>query len=202
MFLVFDFDGTLADTRVPFREAFDEAAYTMGVQPYRKEDEAYLRTLEASDVLRAHGIAPDRFADFTGLLKQGMESRRSQIRLVAGMADALDVLGKLGLPLGLITSNSDALVRAVLAEQIGLFRYMKFDVSIKEKGAALTCAASECSPFGRLHYIGDEIRDLRAAVAAQVDFSAVTWGFNTEAALHEEGCKDFIRHPIELTRIK
>ncbi len=199
MFLVFDFDGTLADTRVPFQDAFNEAARTLDVQTYRKDDDAYLRTLEASEVLHAHGIDPDQFTHFTGLLKQGMESRRAQICLIAGVADALHALGKLGRPLGLITSNSETLVRSVLAEHVVLFRYLRFDVSIKEKGAVLTQAASECSALGPLHYVGDEIRDFRAAIAANVSFSAVTWGFNTEAALREEGCDTFVRLPIELT---
>lgn len=202
MFLVFDFDGTLADTHTAFREAFDEAARMMRVQLFRMQDEDYLRTLEASDVLRAHGILPGQFADFTGLLKQGMESRRSHIRLVPGVDDALFALEKMKIPLGLITSNSESLVRSVLAEQSELFAYLRFDVSINAKAAVLASAASDHAHFGPLQYVGDEIRDFRAAVAANVAFSAVTWGYNTEDSLRKQGCEKFIRHPNEFARIQ
>lgn len=201
LFLVFDFDGTLADTRIAFREAFDEAARIMDVRPFRRDDEDYLRTLEASDVLHAHGIAQEQFADFTHLLKQGMERRHSQIRLIPGIAEALAQLASLDTSLGLITSNSEVLVRAVLEGNSDLFRYMHFDVSMRAKDAALKAAASEGSSFGDLHYVGDEIRDFRAASTANVRFSAVTWGFNTEAALRKEGCQTFIRNPAELLLI-
>ncbi len=201
MFLVFDFDGTLADTRKPFREAFDDAASTMNTRPFRQQDEAYLRTLAASDVLREHGVRPEQFASFTGLLKKSMEARHSQISLFPGIADTLEQLGSLDRPLGLITSNSEFLVRSVLVARTQLFRYLRFDVSIADKGNVLTDAESSCSRFGPLHYIGDEIRDYRAAVEANVEFSAVTWGFNVEAALLKEGCRNFIRQPSELVCI-
>lgn len=201
MFLVFDFDGTLADTRIPFREAFHEAASTMNARPFRQQDEAYLQTLAASDVLREHGVRPEQFASFTGLLKKGMESRHSQISLFPGIADALEELGSLDKPIGLITSNSEFLVRSVLVKHIQLFRYLRFDVSMADKGNVLTEAESACSRFGRLHYVGDEIRDYRAAVDADVEFSAVSWGFNSEAALRKEGCCNFIRQPSEFVSI-
>ena len=198
MFLVFDFDGTLADTRVAFREAFDEAAGSLGVQRFRVEDEAHLRTLEASEVLRAHGIVPAQFSEFTHLLKQGMEARRSEISLVPGIDDVLRQLARMERDVGLITSNSEALVRSVLAESLDAFRYVRFDVAIRTKHTELEAAASECFSLGQLQYIGDEIRDYQAAVAAKVGFTAVTWGFNTEASLRKEGCNSFVNNPGEL----
>ena len=67
----------------------------------------------------------------------------------------------------------------MLPEQIGLFRYLRFDVSMTEKGAVLTSAASECSPFGPLHYIGDEIRDFAQLLRLRTP-SAPSHGASTQ----------------------
>lgn len=200
MFLVFDFDGTLADTRRAFRDSFDEAAKEIGAQSFRVEDEQYLRTLEAAEVLRAHGIEREQFPAFTHRLKEGMEKRHGEISLFPGLGEVLDELVDRGLPIGLITSNSAALVKSVLIFRYAHFTYLRFDVPMSEKDAALMLAASECSSQGSLHYVGDEIRDLRAALKAQVGFTGVTWGFNTEEALRKEGCEDTIHQPTDLLR--
>ena len=198
MLYLFDLDGTLADTREAFQQAFDEAARAINVQSFRRNDEEYLRTLEASDVLRAHGIAAEQFGSFTQFLKEGMAKRESHVQLVSGMGEALDALSGHGIRLGLLTSNAESLARAVLADRISLFTHCQFDVALHAKESALTQAASEGTPRYQLRYFGDEIRDWQAALAADVPFTAMTWGYNTEASLRTEGCTSFVRHPDEL----
>ena len=50
-------------------------------------------------------------------------------------------------------------------------------------------------------YVGDEIRDLRAARKAGVDVIAVTWGLNSHASLSRERPTFLVEKPCELLKV-
>jgi len=50
-------------------------------------------------------------------------------------------------------------------------------------------------------YIGDEVRDIKAAKRAAVSVAAVTWGFNTKEALSKHEPDWLISTPDELAKL-
>ena len=50
-------------------------------------------------------------------------------------------------------------------------------------------------------YVGDETRDVEAAMAAGVDAAAVTWGFQTEALLRSANPRFVLSAPRELVEL-
>jgi phosphoglycolate phosphatase len=196
--VTFDFDGTLGDTYPLFREAFDDAARVLGTTFYRREEEAHIRTLEAMDVLRFHGIPADSVTAFVDLVRRGMDARRRQAALFPGISELLEQLSKTEHSLGLISSNSKQLVEAALGRHFALFGYRLFNVSLKAKGAVLRQAGSSESSKPALCYLGDEIRDAHAAQAAGIPFAGVLWGYNTEASLRQAGCATILRCPADI----
>jgi len=196
MLVVFDFDGTLADTYALFREAFNDAARELNVSPYRIEDEAHIRTLEATDVLRFHGVGPRVAAEFIGLLRKGMDARRDEARLFSGISDVLLHLIQEGQCLALLSSNSPSLIQTSLGELTMHFAIQRFDVPLREKANALRWVSGAKS--SQVCFIGDEIRDASAATEADVPFGAVCWGYNSEAALRKAGAFEILHHPSDI----
>ena len=199
MFVVFDFDGTLADTYPLFRQSFDEVASQFDVSPYRVADEAYIRTLEASNVLRFHGIAPDLMGVFVMRLREGMEKRKEQARLFPGVSEILRRLVANGHSLGILSSNSYSLAVSSLGGLIDVFAHREFDVSLRDKAGALTKLRDSKASDG-ICSIGDEIRDLLAAETAQVPFAAVSWGYNTIASLCSYGLEKVLDQPSDIMK--
>jgi phosphoglycolate phosphatase len=198
LFVAFDFDGTIADTYAIFRQAFNDAAQAMGVQSYRVEDEPHIRSLEAVDVFRLHGIEPPAFAPFVQLLRNGMELRRAQAKMFDGIPEVLNTLLREGIHLGLISSNSRTLVASILGRHFSNFEFQVFDVSLADKVVALKETALRYASAAVMCYVGDEIRDAKAAQAANIPFVSVTWGYNTGTSLRRAGCDMCIDKPGKL----
>ncbi len=199
MFIVFDFDGTIADTYPIFREAFNEAAARFDVSPYRVSDEGYIRTLEASEVLRFHGIEPDLMGVFVMLLREGMEKRKEQAKLFSGVSEIISDLLAEGHSLGILSSNSRSLAATSLGDLMDFFVHRQFDVSLRDKAGALATLRDSKASDG-ICSIGDEIRDLLAAEKTQVPFAAVSWGYNTIDALRSYGLKNVLNHPSDILK--
>jgi phosphoglycolate phosphatase len=198
MLVVFDFDGTLADTYALFRLAFNDAARELNVTPYRTEDEAHIRMLEAADVLRYHGVGSGVAAEFVGLLRKGMEARRDEARLFPGISDVLLHLVQEGQCLALLSSNSPSLIQTSMGQLTMHFPIQRFDVPLGEKASVLRKVSDAKS--SQVCFIGDEIRDASAATEADVPFGAVCWGYNSESALRKAGAVEILHHPSDIER--
>lgn len=201
LFLAFDFDGTVADTFSIFKHAFSEAKEILDVHAHLQMDEEHMRSLEASELLRLHGIVPDNFPRCVKYIREGMERRRTEAKTFGGMPEVLDALATEGFRLALISSNSQMLAESVLQQRISVFHHRAFDVSLSGKTSAIREAADEWGSSERMWYIGDEIRDLRAAQAAKIQFAAVTWGYNSEASLAKAGCREFLHQPSDIVKL-
>jgi phosphoglycolate phosphatase len=198
--VIFDFDGTLADTSQVFVEAFDKAAPAVGAVPYKRNEAAMLKQLDAYDVLQYHGVQPDRVPRFIELMRLEMSSRISGIQLFPNVLSVLSELVSGGHTLAVVTSNSRETVTAVIGEEFDkLFSTTCFNTPIAGKEEALKKLAfeSKVAPSAA-YYVGDELRDFRAASAAGINFIGVSWGFNTAHSLRRAGCPTIIDHLSEL----
>ncbi len=183
--LIFDFDGTLADSFPFFLEQFDTLADTHG---FRRLDRGELETLRGYTVpqLMKHVGLPlwkiPRVAlHFKTLMAQNIE----RIKLFDGMDSALRLLSQQGASLALVTSNSYENARAVLGpENASLIAHYECGASLFGKGGKLKRVLAG-SGFARdeVLCIGDEIRDIEAAHGENLDCAAVAWGYTRLEAL-------------------
>ncbi len=182
--VVFDFDGTLADTMPFFLGNFDSLADIHG---FRRLEKGQLQTLRGMNVqqLMAHvGLSawkvPRVALHFRRLMAEGVHN----IGLFDGIAQMLASLAEGGVKLGLVTSNSRENACAVLGEAARLFSYFECGASLLGKRNRLR-RVGERSGFAaaQMLYVGDELRDLEAARAEQMAFAAVTWGYALPSVL-------------------
>lgn len=196
--LIFDFDGTLADTYPAFERALDAAIPHFGLRTVSPEDVAHLRTLSAREIISHLGIPLWKVPAVGKFIRERMAAE--PLQLFPGIAQALRILSSAALTLAIVSSNSEANVRRVLGPDLSalvaafdcgtsLFgKSSRFKKVIKRTGHT---AAETLT-------IGDELRDAEAAATAGIDFGAVAWGYTTLAGLERTKPKEIFRTSADL----
>lgn len=193
--IIFDFDGTLADTFPSFVRVFDRAADRYGFKRLDRERQGDLRGLDARQIMAHHDIPLWKVPAIARFMRLSMGDDIANIKLFAGIGQALRDLHAQGVVLTVVTSNSPGNVRAVLGpELLALFTHVECGASLFGKAAKVRKVLA-ATGVARQHamLIGDEIRDAKAAADAGVEFGAVAWGFNHVDAL-------IARHPRHVFR--
>lgn len=186
--VVFDFDGTLADTYHWFAGVINGVADRFGFRRIEPEEAERFRGLDARAVIAELGIPlwkmPLIARHMHALAAREMEA----VRLFGGIADVLARLDRHGLVLAIVSSNTEANVRAVLGPLAAHVAHFDCGASLFGKAARLR-AVSKAAGIGpeAMLAIGDEIRDLDAAREAGCAFAAVGWGYTTLDALKARG---------------
>lgn len=198
--LVFDFDGTLADTLEHGRQILNALSEEYGYLSLRAEDVPRAKDMTLREFIRFLRI-PKR--KVPALLKRGTQMLRAtleEIRPHAQMDTAIRELVAEGWRLGILTSNS--------AENVDLFlkrhdmEGFEFISSVskltgKHKHMKAILKTFSLRPEEML-YVGDETRDVKSAHKAKVPVAACTWGYNSAAALKVFAPTFLVHHPEEL----
>lgn len=186
--LIFDFDGTLADSFPWFVGIVNQVADKYRFRRIEEREVDTLRSYDARHLIRHLGIPFWKLPFIARHMKRLMAREIHQIRLFEGMPELLRQLSQRGVQLAMVSSNSVANIRRVLGPEIsGLFKYYECGGSIFGKKAKFrkVLKLSGMSASEAL-CIGDELRDLEAARQAQIAFGAVSWGYTSVEALRAQ----------------
>ena len=182
--IVWDFDGTLADTLALSAMTYNAMAARHGFRPVADLDAA--RSLTARAFLHRHGIPLWRLPALAVEYRTAVREHMPSIRLFDGMADLLRAVCASGRRLGVLSSNAAENIRACLEANGagGLFDFVVGYPRLFGKAVAIRklLRRERVGPREFL-YVGDEVRDVKAARAAGVDVAAVGWGFHTAELL-------------------
>ncbi|NPV77553.1 MAG: HAD hydrolase-like protein [Anaerolineae bacterium] len=183
--VIFDFDGTLANTFPWFLSIMDQIVDRFQLKRLEKENLDDLRSLDIHSLLKSHDIPLWKVATIGRYVRKRMSEDIHQIALFRGVDDLLQALSDAGIQLALVSSNTYQNVRGVLgAENASLIRYYACGVSLFKKQTKFKRILQESGMLpSEALCIGDEIRDLQAASAAKISFGAVSWGYTNIEAL-------------------
>jgi phosphoglycolate phosphatase len=198
--VIFDFDGTLADTFPWFVSVFDEVAVKYGFKRLDLSNVDTLRGLDARQIMRHHQVPFWKVPSIAHHMHTLMKRDIARISIFPGISDALRELAEKGAILAVVTSNSHAnVVRVLGPENTARFSHIECGASLFGKASRLrnVLAAAKVPPGGAI-LIGDEIRDARAAAQAAIAFGAVAWGFNRVDALVSNGAREVFANVEEL----
>ncbi|HNY29708.1 MAG TPA: HAD hydrolase-like protein [Fibrobacteria bacterium] len=185
--VVFDFDGTLADTLPRTMRLFPVLAKEFKFPDATPDQFQALRSLSAAEILRRLGIswwkAPLVLWRARSLLVRDTEP----IEAFPGVVDLLCELDARGVEWGILTTNGWPLVRATLrswgAPEPG---WLEAGVGLSGKTRRLRRLAARFEiPTAEMIMVGDEVRDVEAACKAGAGMVAVGWGYNTVEALEK-----------------
>jgi phosphoglycolate phosphatase len=190
--VVWDFDGTLADSLATAVGIFNRLAPELGFRPL--EDVSGARGLSTRQFLRQQGISLWRLPRLVRKYHAAAAEEADKLKLAAGLADVLARVAGSGVRLGVLSSNREDNIRRCLRAN-GAEGHFAFVVGYprlfgKAKALKRILRAERLTRTDVL-YVGDELRDVEAAKKAGVRVAAVTWGFHTEALLRT-GEPDFV----------
>lgn len=180
-YIVFDFDGTIADTIDLALNIYDRIAPDYGCRPVGEADRIKLRTRKLQDLLEEFGISRMKLVLIVLRIRKEMGKRIPELRPVKHIEESLQEMKNMGLKLGILTSNSKGNVNMFL-EKNNLFDKIDFIYSGKSLFGKDRVMAQMFDHEGisreEAIYVGDEIRDMEASLKAGIPFIAVTWGLS------------------------
>jgi phosphoglycolate phosphatase len=183
--VIFDLDGTLADTFPWFLSVLNGVADRYRFKRIEKHEVERLRGYSARQIIRHLGVPAWKLP----LIARHMRSLSARdidgLKLFDSIDTMLRSLSKAGLVLAVVSSNSEENVRRLLGPELAeLIGHYACGASLFGKAAKLTkvVKASRISS-SEVICIGDEIRDHEAARGVGLAFGAVGWGFTSPEAL-------------------
>jgi len=183
--VIFDFDGTLADTFPWFVSVLDDVADHFNFSRLAWGDIESLRRCEARELLKAHKVPLWKVPVIARYLKKRMALDVGKISLFNGVDNLLHRLKEQNVRVALASSNSYENIAAIMGpERTGQFEDFECGASLFGKAAKLRKIVKRTGfKPGEVLCVGDEIRDITAARDARLAFGAVSWGYTRPDAL-------------------
>lgn len=183
--LLFDFDGTLADTRTIGLRILNELADEFGFRHLPDEELSVARDMSTQKLIRFLGIKRWRVPQISrrGLIK--LQERMTEVQPISETPEILVSLKERGFRLGILTSNSEANVTTFLKHhELDCFEFIHTSSKLFGKTRELKRLMKKHQLLPEdIIYIGDETRDIEATQKVPIRIAAVTWGYNSSSVL-------------------
>lgn len=176
--VTFDFDGTLADSAPWFIGVLGELADQFNFRKVEGDELSQLRKLPTRDILRQVGIPFWRLPAIARELRQRSGASSGEIPLFEGIPEVLAELHRNGVRIGIVSSNGEATVRAVLGPLADLVTRYECGSSLFGKARLISRLRRSLGiQASRSIHVGDEERDIEAARKAGVASGAILYGY-------------------------
>jgi phosphoglycolate phosphatase len=202
--IIFDFDGTIANTVEEGIRLFNQLAPSYGFKLITKENKEALRGKQPFEGLKELNIPLYKLAFIIGKMRNGLKAHIKSSPAYPEISEVLPELKRRGYYIAMLSSNTEENIWHFL-ENHGLAEY--FDsintaTNIFGKARHITKLINSLNINpANVYYIGDEVRDMYAAKSAGVKAVGVTWGLNDRAILEKQTPAYVIDHPNELLEI-
>jgi len=202
--LVFDFDGTIADTLGETRRIYNILAPDYGLREVGEHELDHLRHLSLKELVKHLKIpkwrVPALIARGTGLMRGNINN----LQLIPGVGEVLTELRRHVKSFGILTSNATPNVDIFLRNH-GLrseFDFISSTSKLTGKAKHLRAIRKTFSLSApEMLYVGDELRDVKASQKAGIPVAAVTWGFNSRESLAAEKPDHLFDFPAEFLEL-
>jgi phosphoglycolate phosphatase len=183
--VIFDFDGTLADSWAIAVDELRGAASLFGLRQLTPDEVEALRGQPSRQVFDTFGVALWKIPRIAAHMRRRFEERASSIALFDGVPEMLRALADAGVMIGVVSSNSETTVATVLgAETMRRVARVECGSSLFGKSRRFLRLMKDVGAApAHTFAVGDESRDLDAAAAAGITGLAVEWGYARPALL-------------------
>lgn len=200
--VVFDFDGTIADSITFGLRQVNTYADQLGITPLTDDQIEGLRSKSYLEIIKEFRIPLWRVPRLLLQLKKELREHLSEISPYPGIPTMLDQIHTAGYRIAILTSNDRALVSDfVQHHQLPHIENIVSEANIFRKAYAIKryLAMSQVLPES-IVYVGDEVRDIEASRGAGVRVISVSWGFNAGSLLKSHHPDALIHRPEDLLK--
>jgi phosphoglycolate phosphatase len=195
-YIVFDFDGTLADSIAVQNKILNELASKHHLDNIRPEDFKNRDNLTVRKKVQMLTLVVKIQSEFKSLYNQNI----SDVKPFDDVLSLLSLLNEQGYGVAIISSNAKENIEKFLK-----LNSIDFKISIlsakglfgKHKAFTKFVKQHQCSVKDIL-YIGDEIRDVKACKKSGVDIVFAKWGMDADKDITSYNIKFIASSPLEL----
>jgi len=200
--IIFDFDGTLADSFPYFLRTMNALATTYNFPVIQPQDVDQLRGLDARQMIKRARLPAWKIPLIVSSFIRRMGQDIDQIHLFDGVPQLLSQLAGQGVKLAIVSSNSEENIRRVLGPaNASLISHYGCGSSLFSKQRKFKRAMEKMGASRQETLcVGDEVRDIEAAQEATVAFGAVTWGYTCPDALAAYPGISLFHTPADIAR--
>lgn len=187
--VIFDFDGTLADSGDWVRQVFNQVAVRFRFRQVSAEEIEMLRGHGNRELVRYLGVPTWKLPLIARHIRRLVAADCENIQLFSGAPDLLRTLSESGARLAIVSSNAEENIRRILGpDNAARIDFFECGASVfgKARKFRRVCRRAGVRPADAL-CIGDETRDIEAAKAAGIASGAVEWGYHTPENLARFG---------------
>lgn len=199
--IVFDFDGTIADSLGVFVQAANRLVTEYGYPQVTEEQIPAYRSLSSREVLQQLTMPKWQLPFFLRRFRRELNARVEDLQPIPGMPAVIQELHQQGYQLGILSSNAQKTVLKFLDthQLTPYFDWVAGGQILLGKDRVLRrmVRMQNLNPQ-QVICIGDETRDIEAARQVNLKMIAVSWGFNTHAILANYHPDALIDSPEEL----
>jgi phosphoglycolate phosphatase len=201
--VIFDFDGTIADSHSKIIEIINRLSGEFGYPPVDDEELIRLKNSSSKEILKNAKISLFKIPFLVRRVQKELRKEIDDLNLIEGIREALLELKAQGYQLGIITSNVKNNVLAFLQtnELDRLFDFIYSGTNLFGKHRTIKRVLKRHNlKVDRVIYIGDETRDIVSSKRSKIKVIAVAWGFNSVEVLEQYQPDSLIHHPQELLK--
>lgn len=204
MEVVFDFDGTIADTFEAVVKILNKLAPEYGFPQIDQEMVAKFKKIGSKRARKEFGVSWLQFIRIGRRATRELRSDIEQIRIFPGMVELFRELKKVGATMGVLSSNSKENILKFFKEN-NLENTFEYVVPCglmwgKARKIKKIMKKRKLKPE-EIVYVGDETKDIVACHKVGVKIIAVTWGYNSERALRSYHPDWLVNVPSEIVKI-
>ena len=202
-FLLFDFDGTLADTLSIVIKIVNDIGPQYKLREINEIELQRIRMMSGRELIKYSGMPLRKIPFFIRRVQTELKHRIKEIKPFQDIPGVLKSLSKSGYNMDILTSNLKNNVEEFLEmNNLTYFEDIYVCGNIFGKKHELEKFIKDKKLNGEdVIYFGDEIRDIEAAKSAGVKVAAVTWGYNDENSLKQNNPDFLINHPRDILRL-
>lgn len=205
--VMFDLDGTLADTLTDLTLAANHALAMLDCPPHTPDAYRYFVGQGVEHLFRAAMGTddPTRLAPAIAAFKARLAQHQyDHTAAYPGVPGLLDELAARGMAMAVMSNKPDDRAAEMVATLFGRWEWAavrghRTGYAVKpDPTAALEIAAELGIDPGQWLYAGDTRVDMLTGKTAGFTTVGVTWGFRDEAELRDSGADAIIHQPLEL----
>ena len=202
--VLFDFDGTIADSRATFVKIANRLAPRFGYKTITELELKKLTNLSSQEIIQQANISKLKLLCILRKIRQEFSQEVQSLKPITQIDSSLFALRNAGYELNILTSNAKKNVELFLIknEIDALFTTIHSGITLfgKDKVIKRILRSNKLSHH-EVIYVGDETRDIAAAKESKIAVIAVGWGFNSPEVLSQFQPDFLIQTPAELIKV-
>ena len=199
--IIFDFDGTIADTLDSFLEIMDNLSEEFNFKKIKRQEVNKLKDKKPREILKNLGISMFKLPSLVKRVRLELNKEIKNVKPTVSIKPSLLKL-KRKYKLVILTSNSEENVKTFLKNNsLNLFDKIYSGSSVFGKNKLIkNILRNNKLNKDEVIYIGDEVRDIEACKKLGVKIIAVAWGYNSKRILKKNKPNFLIENPEEILK--